>query len=54
MRIYLVDRLVTKAWMLTQVQGELGAAPSTLRRLLDQHQVQWAAPTRNRRGRHRA
>jgi transposase-like protein len=39
MRAYLVDRLVTKAWTLAQIQGELGVAPATLRRLLDQHQV---------------
>jgi hypothetical protein len=39
MRAYLVDRLVTKAWTLTQVRGELGAAPATLRRLLDRYQI---------------
>ena len=38
-RAYLVDRLVTRAWTLAQVQGELGAAPATLRRLLDRHQL---------------
>jgi AraC-like DNA-binding protein len=48
-RAYLVDRVVTKAWTLTQVQGELGAAPATLRRLLDQHQVGPAAPARRQR-----
>ena len=46
MRAYLVDRLVTKAWTLTQVQGELGAAPATLRRLLDRFQIRRVAPTR--------
>ncbi len=43
------DRLVTKAWTLTQVEAELGAAPATLRRLLDQHQVRRMAPTRRQR-----
>jgi hypothetical protein len=42
-RAYLLDRLVTKAWTLAQVRGELGAAPATLRRLLDQHQVRRVA-----------
>jgi hypothetical protein len=45
-RAYLVDRLVTQAWTLEEMVGELGAAPSTLRRLLDQHQVRRVAPTR--------
>jgi len=45
-RVYLVDRLITKAWTLSQVQGELGAAPTTLRRLLDRCQVRPVAPTR--------
>ncbi len=44
-----MDRLVTKAWPLRQVEGELGAAPATLRRLLDQHQVRRVAPTRRQR-----
>jgi hypothetical protein len=48
-RAYLVDRLVTRAWTLTQVRGELGAAPSTLRHLLDRCQVRRGAPTRRRR-----
>jgi hypothetical protein len=48
-RAYLVDRLATKAWTLAQVQGELGAAPTTLRRLLDQHGVRRVAPTRRQR-----
>jgi AraC-like DNA-binding protein len=48
-RAYLVDRLVTQAWTLAQVQGELGVAPATLRRLLDQHQVRRVAPTRRQR-----
>jgi AraC-like DNA-binding protein len=47
-RVYLVDRLVTQAWTLTQVRGELGAAPATLRRLLDRYQVQLLEPTRRR------
>jgi AraC-like DNA-binding protein len=46
MRAYLVDRLVTRAWTLAEVASELGAAPSTLRRLLDQHEVRRVAPTR--------
>lgn len=46
MRAYLVDRLVAKAWTLTQVQGELGAAPATLRRLLEEHQIRRVASTR--------
>jgi hypothetical protein len=45
-RAYLVDRLITKAWTLAQVRGELGAAPSTLRHLLDRYQVRRVAPTR--------
>jgi hypothetical protein len=48
-RAYLVDRLVTQAWTLAQVQGELGVAPSTLRRLLDHYQVRRVAPTRRQR-----
>jgi hypothetical protein len=47
-RVYLVDRLVTKAWTLMQVEGELGAAPATLRPLLDRYQVRRVAPTRQR------
>ena len=46
---YLVDRLVTKAWTLARVQGELGVAPATLRHLLDQHQVRRGAPTQRQR-----
>jgi hypothetical protein len=46
---YLVDRLVTKAWTLTRVQGELGAAPATVGRLLEEHEVQRAGPTRRQR-----
>jgi len=46
MRAYLVDRFVTQAWTLEGVAAELGAAPSTLRRLLDQHGVRRVAPTR--------
>jgi AraC-like DNA-binding protein len=48
-RAYLVDRLVTQAWTLEEVVGELGAAPATLRRLLDRYQVQRVAPTRRQR-----
>ncbi len=48
-RAYLMDRLVTKAWTLRQVEDELGAAPATVRRLLDQHQVRRVAPTRRQR-----
>jgi AraC-like DNA-binding protein len=44
-RAYLVDRLVTQAWTLAEVTVELGAARSTLRRLLDHHQVRRVAPT---------
>jgi lambda repressor-like predicted transcriptional regulator len=49
MRAYLVERLVTKAWTLRQVEAELGAAPATLRRLLDHHQVRRVALTRRQR-----
>jgi hypothetical protein len=48
-RAYLVDRLVTKAWTLRQVEAELGVAPATLRHLLDQHQVRRVSPTRRQR-----
>jgi hypothetical protein len=49
-RVYLVDRLVTQAWTLAQVQGELRTAPSALRRLLDQHHVRRVVtPIRRRR-----
>jgi hypothetical protein len=49
MRTYLVDRLLTKAWTLRQIEDELGVAPATLRRLLDQHQVRRVAPIRRQR-----
>ncbi len=49
MRAYLVDRLAAQARILSQVAPELGAAPSTLRRLLDQHGVRRTAPTRRQR-----
>jgi len=48
-RDYLEDRLVTQAWTLAQVRGKLGAAPSTLRRLLEEHEVRQVAPTRRQR-----
>jgi hypothetical protein len=48
-RAYLLDRVVAQAWTLEEVAGELGAVPSTLRRLLDQHQVRRVAPTRRQR-----
>jgi AraC-like DNA-binding protein len=48
-RAYLVDRLVTQAWTRAEVDAELGAAPSTLRRLLDHYQVQRVAPTQRQR-----
>jgi AraC-like DNA-binding protein len=48
-RAYLVDRLAAQAWTLGEVMAELGAAPSTLRRLLDQHGVRRVAPTRRQR-----
>jgi AraC-like DNA-binding protein len=48
-RAYLVDRLVLQAWTLEEVATELGTAPSTLRRLLDQHGVRRVAPTRRQR-----
>jgi IS30 family transposase len=48
-RAYLVDRLVARAWTLAQVAGELSAAPTTVRRLLDRHQVRRVAPTRRQR-----
>jgi len=46
---YLVDRLVMQAWSLTQVVDDLGAAPTTVRRLLDQHGVRRVGPTRRQR-----
>ena len=49
LRAYLVDRLVIHAWTLAEVVGELGAAPATLRRLLDEQQVRRVAPTRRQR-----
>jgi hypothetical protein len=49
MRAYLEDRLVMRAWTLAQLTGELGAAPATVRRLLDQHGVRRVAPTRRQR-----
>ena len=49
LRAYLKDRLVTRAWTLKQVQGELGVAPATLRHLLDHHQVRRVTPTRRQR-----
>jgi hypothetical protein len=48
-RAYLVDRLVTKAWTLAQLTAELGAAPTTVRRLLDQHGVRRVGPTPRQR-----
>jgi AraC-like DNA-binding protein len=48
-RAYLVDRLAAQAWTLAQVAAELGAAHSTLRRLLEEHQVRRVAPTRRQR-----
>jgi len=48
-RAYLVDRLGTRAWTLEEVAGELGAADSTLRRLLAKHGVRRVAPTRRQR-----
>jgi AraC-like DNA-binding protein len=48
-RAYLVDRLAAHAWTLAQVRGELGAAASTVRRLLDHHGVRRVAPTRRQR-----
>ncbi len=48
-RAYLVDRLVTQAWTLAEVVGELGAASATVRRLLDHHQVRRVTPTRRLR-----
>jgi hypothetical protein len=48
-RAYLLDRVVTQAWPLAAVAAELGAARSTLRRLLAQHQVRRVAPTRRQR-----
>jgi AraC-like DNA-binding protein len=44
-----MDRLLTKAWTLEEMMAELGAAPSTLRCLLDQHGVRRTAPTRRQR-----
>jgi AraC-like DNA-binding protein len=45
----LVDRLAAQAWTLEEVMAELGAAPSTLQRLLDQHGVRRVASTRRQR-----
>jgi deoxyribodipyrimidine photolyase-like uncharacterized protein len=49
MRVYLEDRLVTRAWTLRQIEAELGVAPATLRRLLDHHQVRRVVLTRRQR-----
>ncbi len=48
-RAYLLDRLVTQAWTQAQVTAELGAAPATVRCLLDRYQVRRVAPTRRQR-----
>jgi hypothetical protein len=48
-RAYLADWLVTQAWTLAEVAAELGAARSTPRRLLEEHQVRRVAPTRRQR-----
>jgi hypothetical protein len=48
-RAYLVDRLVAQAWPLAQLVEDLGAAPTTVRRLLDQHGVRRVGPTRRQR-----
>jgi hypothetical protein len=48
-RAYLVDRLVTQAWTLAEVAAELRAAPTTVRRLLDQYGVRRVALTRRQR-----
>jgi hypothetical protein len=48
-RAYLVDRLVMQAWSLAQLVEDLGAAPATVRRLLDQHQVRRGGPTQRQR-----
>ncbi len=49
MRAYLVDRLAERAWSLAQLIEELGAAPPTVRRLLDQYGVQRVGPTQRQR-----
>jgi AraC-like DNA-binding protein len=49
LRAYLVDRLVTRAWTVEEVGGELDVAASTVRRLLDRYQVRRVAPTRRQR-----
>jgi hypothetical protein len=49
MRAYLMNRLVTRAWTLRQVEEELGVAPATLRHLLEQYQVRRVAPTGRQR-----
>jgi hypothetical protein len=46
---YLVDRLVTRAWILKEVVGELGATPATLRCLLDRYQVRRVGVTERQR-----
>jgi hypothetical protein len=48
-RAYLVDRLVTQAWTMAEVVAQLGAAPITLRRLLDHYGIRRVAPTRRQR-----
>jgi AraC-like DNA-binding protein len=48
-RAYLAVRLITRAWTLDEVTAELGAAPTTVRRLLDHYQVRRARPTRRQR-----
>jgi hypothetical protein len=38
-RGYLVDQVAERGWLLSAVVAELGAAPATVRRLLDRHGV---------------
>ncbi len=45
----MVDRLTEQAWTLVEVAAELRAAPSTVRILLEQHEVRRLAPTRRQR-----
>jgi hypothetical protein len=48
-RAYLVDRLVTQAWTLAEVAGELGVVTATVRRLMDHYGIRRVAPTRRQR-----
>jgi hypothetical protein len=42
---YLVDRVAERGWLLSAVVAELGAAPVTVRCLLDRYGVRWSRRT---------